>query len=111
MTPLPRATMGNEHAEQVALVQWAAWKQGATVGAERAMEGRSVKNQPSIDMDAYRAMSPEEKIQVLTVWHEMAVRVIERQAALIEDLRIGAEQRSQSHVDVLAKIAAFRGGE
>ena len=29
MTPLPRATMGNEHAEQVALVQWAAWKQGA----------------------------------------------------------------------------------
>ena len=29
MTPLPRATMGSEHAEQVALVQWAAWKQGA----------------------------------------------------------------------------------
>lgn len=89
----------------------ALWRCGAAVGAERAMEGRSVKNQPSIDMDAYRAMSPEEKIQVLTVWHEMAVRVIERQAALIEDLRIGAEQRSQSHVDVLAKIAAFRGGE
>ena len=36
--PLPRATMGNEHAEQVALVQWAAWKRGATVGRRAAME-------------------------------------------------------------------------
>jgi len=42
MTTATRATMGSEHAEQVALVQWAAWKQGAAVGAERAMEGRSV---------------------------------------------------------------------
>lgn len=29
MTTATRATMGGEHAEQVALVQWAAWKQGA----------------------------------------------------------------------------------
>ena len=29
MTTATRATMGSEHAEQVALVQWAAWKQGA----------------------------------------------------------------------------------
>ena len=33
---------------------------------------------------------------------------LERQAALIEDLRIGAEQASQSHYDVLAKIQNFQ---
>lgn len=43
MTTATRATMGSEHAEQVALIQWAAWKQGAAVAAERAMEGRGVK--------------------------------------------------------------------
>ena len=48
MTTATRATMGSEHAEQVALVQWAAWKQGATVGAERAMEGRSVKTNQAL---------------------------------------------------------------
>lgn len=29
MTAATRATMGSEHAEQVAIIQWAAWKQGA----------------------------------------------------------------------------------
>ena len=68
------------------------------------------KTSDPLDMDAYRALSPDEKIATLVSWHEAAVRTIERQAALIEDLRIGAEQQSQSHVDVLAKIAAFREG-
>lgn len=55
-----------------------------------------------------RALRAEESAQALRVWHNTAAHSIERLGALVEDLRIGAEQQSQSHVDVLAKIAAFR---
>lgn len=58
-----------------------------------------------------RALTAEEKdeeIAALRSWHETAAQSIERLGALIEDIRIGAEQQSQSHADVLAKIAQFR---
>ena len=74
MTPCPAPRWANEHAEQVALVQWAAWKQGATVGAERAMEGRSVKTNQALTWTHTALCRQKRRFQVLTVWHEMAVR-------------------------------------
>lgn len=40
-----------------------------------------------LDMSAYRAMTPEEKIQTLTHWHEVAADAIERQYAEVLRLR------------------------
>ena len=40
------------------------------------MEGRSVKTNQALTW-THTALCRQEKIQVLTVWHEMAVRVID----------------------------------